>query len=1593
MDLDTREWSDGIITYASRQAVKEGNDVKTWIICDGDVDPEWVESLNSDLDDNRLLTMPNGERIQFGPNVNFIFETHNLKFASPATVSRMGMIFLSDETIDVKSVVDAWLLKLAERNNISQWIESYFYKCVDWVSTNAEAAVEVSKIGLVLNGLSCLSNSKSKTEFACNLIKGFGSNLLVDDRVVFANLVFEWIGIKIDSKKPLNYFIDLKGNLQEYQLKSVFSQEDSSIFNYDRLPIIETIDVQRNFDIINNWIKNGESFVLVGPPGAGKQMILRHCFAQSRNITVATINCSSQTRSLHILQRINQICVGVNTNNGRVMRPRDSEKLIILLKDINLPAPDKYESVEMIQFLQMLLIYHGFYDSNLEWVGIENIQIICTMNPSSTIGRHKLSTRFSSVIRQLYISYTDQEQLNVIYRILLQPILQFCLPSHQIWSVPKNFQRLSITLVNVFIQVRQNFIVDAAQHYIFTPRDISRLVTSLNRFQYSDLESPNELLEIVAYEFNRIFCDKLVDDESQKKFSELLSSIFQNDWNISIKTNSYFTTLNSTKSKDVGGSRILTYISNEKYTDIIAKEIAAYERDIKDLNLFLFDDVLSRISRMERVLGTSGGSLLLAGRPGIGRKSAVEIACHMLKLRTVYLNIGRTYTQKTFKIDLKSFIQASGIQGEEIAVIIEDYQLIEPAMLESINSLLSGGEVPGLFANDELDGILSSLKSLHSEEGVKCSVFEFFCSRVLRNLHFVLLFDSSDPKFIVRCESNPSLYSRCYMEWSASWRFDVMNTIVNAMLSKDEYLKAVPGKNELISKLISIHQYMAKSHGSSPRHLLEYVATYQTIFKKQKSILLDKFKYLSGGLSKLSEATSFVDNLSINAQKQSLELVEKQKLADLSLKHITESMMNASDQKKEMEILTVQLAEEEEKMTARKEVIEKALEDVEPIVRSAKAAVGEIRNESLSEIRSLRAPPAAVRDVLEGVLRLMGNLDMSWNSMKGFLGKRTVKEEIMNFDARNITKTIRESVQDLIRQKQDSFEEATIKRSSVAAAPLALWVKANLQYSTVLEKIGPLEADLLKLTRSLTASKSRVQKLKEDLSIVDQTVSTLRNDFASKTRDAEMLKSSVEKALATIKSAHALLEKLSGEGNRWSIQSKLITESLESLPTKLLLSAAFVTYLGEASEIFRENVCNDWKRLIGLSSFSFLSTLCTENDQLNWKQEGLSPDTLSLENALVILNSKSTPLLVDPSGRAVLWLKQHFYEQKFEIVKQHDPNFIRTVELSLRFGKNLIITEVADIEPSLYPVLRRDLLKQGPRFFVQLGDKQVDYNEGFKIFLISKQSSFAIPSNAAGLVNEVNFTITRDGLAAQLLGLTIKHEKPELEVEKIKMLKNEDLLKIQLSQLEESLLNSLASSEGNILENTSLINSLNETKVKSISINETLMESRNLQSGLDEERDKFMPFSKFGSSLYFVIDSLKKLNNMYEISLKSFLGLFEVSLKKEEQILNVEPEQRNKVLMCNLEKLIFGFISRLLFKNDRPMFALYMIHSTKPELFGANEWELFTGIFISGESISGDSISWIPSDKHTKINTFVVYVFNSRMPFMIYILSSISATQ
>ena len=102
LDNTTMEWTDGIFTHILRKIGENAKgelSKRQWIIFDGDVDPEWAENLNSVLDDNKLLTLPNGERISIPPCVKMMFEVESLKYATLATVSRCGMVWFSDDVL------------------------------------------------------------------------------------------------------------------------------------------------------------------------------------------------------------------------------------------------------------------------------------------------------------------------------------------------------------------------------------------------------------------------------------------------------------------------------------------------------------------------------------------------------------------------------------------------------------------------------------------------------------------------------------------------------------------------------------------------------------------------------------------------------------------------------------------------------------------------------------------------------------------------------------------------------------------------------------------------------------------------------------------------------------------------------------------------------------------------------------------------------------------------------------------------------------------------------------------------------------------------------------------------------------------------------------------------------------------------------------------------------------------------------------------------------------------------------------------------------------------------------------------------------
>lgn len=89
--------------------------------------------------------------------------------------------------------------------------------------------------------------------------------------------------------------------------------------------------------------------------------------------------------------------------------------------------------------------------------------------------------------------------------------------------------------------------------------------------------------------------------------------------------------------------------------------VVLYSRDNRELDLLLFWEVCDFVSRVDRVLSRPGGSLLLAGRSGVGRHTAAGLVSHMHGYTLFTPKISRGYSLKHFSNDLKT-VRASRSQ-------------------------------------------------------------------------------------------------------------------------------------------------------------------------------------------------------------------------------------------------------------------------------------------------------------------------------------------------------------------------------------------------------------------------------------------------------------------------------------------------------------------------------------------------------------------------------------------------------------------------------------------------------------------------------------------------------------------------------------------------------------------------------------------------------------------------------------------------------------------------------------------------------------------------------------------------------------------
>lgn len=696
LDHTTREWTDGIFTHILRKIIDNvrGEDSKRhWIVFDGDVDPEWVENLNrfasqlylnrvsfdySVLDDNKLLTLPNGERLAFPPNVRILFEVETLKYATLATVSRCGMIWFSEDTVSPIMIFKHHLESLASRPldqtdemSISSAVSLDIQKQVCQIASSLLLDGDMPLLHLLafagaqehimaftaIRAIDSLFSLLSKT---IRLVLDYNSThpdfplsneqcqVFVQKSLAIA-VVWSFVGdSKLESRRIMGQF--LQSNLSvELPLLS----DRSSLIDFDvnmltgewiewqqSVPVVDiethqvtatdlvipTLDTVRHEDILYAWLRERKPLLLCGPPGSGKTMTLFAALRKLPNLEVVGLNFSSATSVDLIMKTLKQYCEFRKTPNGTVLSPVAINKWLVLFCDeINLPAPDKYGTQRVIAFIRQLVEQGGYWNAlDRSWVTLERIQFVGACNPPTDPGRTPLSNRFLRHAPVVMVDYPGEVSLLQIYSTFNKAVLK-TVPTLRDFAEP-----LTRAMVQFYLASQAQFTSDIQAHYIYSPRELSRWVKGIyETIRPLETLSLEGLVRVWAHEALRLFQDRLVNESERAWTDAQIDEIaLQN-----------FPTVNQTQAltRPILFSNWMSKnyipVEREELREFTKARLKTFCEEELDVPLVLFNDVLDHVLRIDRVFRQVQGHLLIIGVSGSGRVCVASFTTLRSKLK------------------------------------------------------------------------------------------------------------------------------------------------------------------------------------------------------------------------------------------------------------------------------------------------------------------------------------------------------------------------------------------------------------------------------------------------------------------------------------------------------------------------------------------------------------------------------------------------------------------------------------------------------------------------------------------------------------------------------------------------------------------------------------------------------------------------------------------------------------------------------------------------------------------------------------------------------------------------------------------------
>lgn len=564
-----------------------------------------------------------------------------------------------------------------------------------------------------------------------------------------------------------------------------------------------------------------------------------------------------------------------------------------------------------------------------------------------------------------------------------------------------------------------------------------------------------------------------------------------------------------------------------------------------------------------------------------------------------------------------------------------------------------------------------------------------------------------------------------------------------------------------------------------------------------------------------------------------------------------------------------------------------------------------------------------------------------WGVSRKILGDLKFLESLKTYDKDNIPPVVMKRIRERFIDHPD-FQPAVIKNVSSACEGLCKWVRAMEVYDRVAKVVAPKRERLKEAEGKLDTQMQKLNQKRAELKLVEDRLQALNDDFEEMNTKKKTLEGNIEICSQKLIRAEKLISGLGGEKDRWTEAARQLGIRYTNLTGDVLLSSGTVAYLGAFTVDYRAECQKQWlaqckdKVIPGSSDFSLSNTLGDPVKIRAWQIAGLPIDSFSIDNGIIVSNSRRWALMIDPQGQANKWIKNMEKANKLSVIKFSDTNYVRTLEHALQFGAPVLLENVGEeLDAFIEPILLKSTFKQQGVEYMRLGENIIEYSRDFKLYITTRLRNPHYLPEVAVKVCLLNFMITPLGLQDQLLGIVAAKEKPELEEKKNKLIVESAKNKKQLKEIEDKILEVLSLSEGNILEDETAIKILSSSKVLSEEISEKQEIASVTETQIDETRMGYKPVAVHSATIFFCISDLAHIEPMYQYSLTWFINLYMQSLahsKKSEEL-----ELRIEYIIDHFTLSIYNNVCRSLFEKDKLLFSLLLTIGIMKEKKQINE--------------------------------------------------------